>query len=72
MGEDVLSREKGRGLVSVISDLVERDQLVGEGVRLLLALLEVKRIVEVRPRGERAMVREAIEMWGHGVDGSEG
>lgn len=41
MGEDVFCGEKGRRLVSVIPDLVERDQLVGEGVRLLLALLEV-------------------------------
>lgn len=58
-------------MVSVISDLVKRDQLVGEGVGLLLALLEVERVVEVRPRGQGAVVREPVQVRGHGVDGGE-
>lgn len=58
-------------MVSIIPDLVKRDQLVGEGIRLLLALLEMQRVVEVRPRGQGAVVGQPVQVRGHGVDGSE-
>lgn len=45
MGEDVFGGQQGRRLVRVVPDLVQRDQLVGERVRLLLALLEVEGVV---------------------------
>lgn len=71
MGQDVLRGQESRRLVSVVPDLMQRDQLVGEGVGLLLALLEVQGIVEIRPRGERAMVRQSVEVRSHRVDGSK-
>lgn len=48
------------GLVRVVPDLVQADQLVGERVGLLLALLEVQRVVEVRSRRQRAVVRQPV------------
>lgn len=69
MGEDVLRRQqRGGRLVRVVPDLVQRDQLVGEAVRLLLALLEMQRVVEVRPRRQRAVVRQPVQMRRHGVN----
>lgn len=67
------------GLVGVVPDLVQRDQLVGEAPvgRLRLGqvqavlLLEVERVVDVRPvRGELVVVQ--VQVAGHGVDGGEG
>lgn len=72
MREDVLCRQQGRGgLVSVVADLVQRDQLVGEAVGLLFALLEVEWVVEIRPRWQGAVVRKPVQMRRHGVDGRE-
>lgn len=71
MREDVFGGQQSRGLVRVVPDLVQRDQLVGERVRLLLALLEVEGVVEVGPRGQRAVVRQPVEVRRHRVDGRE-
>lgn len=57
--------------MSVVPDLMQGYQLVGEGVRLLLALLEMQRVVEIRPRGQRAVVRQPVEVRSHRVDGSK-
>lgn len=44
--------QQGRGgLMGVVPNLVQRDQLIGERVGLLLALLEMQRVVQVGPGG---------------------
>lgn len=56
----MLSGEEGRGLVSVIPDLVKGNQLVRERVRLLLSLLEMQGIVQIRSRWQRGMMGQTV------------
>lgn len=65
------------GLMRVIPNLMQRNQLIRKAVRRLrfrkvqtVLLLEAERVVDVRPVGRQLMMVE-IQMAGHRVDGSE-
>lgn len=66
------------GLMRVIPNLVQRNQLIREPIRRLrlrqiqtVLFLETQRVIDVRPVG-RQLVMVEIQMAGHGIDGRKG
>jgi len=62
----VLPRHQSRRLVGVVADLVQRDQLVGERVRVVLVHVLVREadgIVEIGPLGHRVVAQRVQVRW---------
>lgn len=70
----MLAGHQARRLVGIVPDLVQRDQLVGERVGVVLVHVLVREadgIVEIGPLGHR-MVAQRVQVRRHRVDWREG